>query len=270
MLGVNAQLWQTRLHAGISRQLSANGWSQEQISQTLGTTQSSVSRWLTRPLATLEAAGDELAIDTAAKEISDNLTKFGPPTSPLTFTVQSSGISQWSTTLSLSTSATGERGERAQIISSLHQFATSFPAIPENLKPAVGINVAVATSDATSRQDVAAFQGRLLIDKEIQTSRTPPRFGVSRHLSDLILRLRQLGGDVGAIMNLKPCPSEQLEQFVHKQNLSLVRAPRGEPHQLGDFLLDEGDFGWEPSLYITAKDVEQLFQRLENLLKTME
>ncbi len=267
MFGPNGQSWLARLHSIIASKLTDNGWSQGQISELLGTTQSTVSRWSTRPHTPLESPEDEIAIDKFANEIVSKLVSVGAPTSTMTISVEIGGISPWAASTSIATTSVGEKGDRARIISSLHQFAANLSEIPIELLPAVGTNIAVATEGAKTRQDVAAFPGRLIMNSRFQKSLIPPQFGSSKHLSALLLRLKELGGHSKAIIHLKPCSANQLKKFVESQELSLGYVPKGEVSEVADVLLDEGDFGWEPSLYITAKDTEELFHRLETLLQ---
>ncbi len=269
MLGVNAQLWQQRLHANISTSLIKSGWSQTDISDVLGTTQSTVSRWVSKPVASLDSAADEESVDRAAAQISDYLIQHGLPPQSVTLTLSTPSDEKWSTELSLNTITVGEMGERRRIISRLQEFVASLPEIPTILLPAVGVNVAASTSSAAVREDVAAFPGRLLLNRDIPPTRAPARFGVSRHLSQVLLTQKRLGSSARAIINLKPPDLENLQRIADTSALTLCTAPKGVSSVAADLLLDEGDFGWEPSLYITAETIERLLIRLKEFIGLM-
>ena len=78
MLGENGMRWLERLHMQIARELRAKEWSQAEIANILGTTQSTISRQYTRPLPELAGTADELMIDGWATEISNALRVYGP------------------------------------------------------------------------------------------------------------------------------------------------------------------------------------------------
>ena len=57
MLGENGMRWLERLHMQIARELRAKEWSQAEIANILGTTQSTISRQYARPLPELAGHG---------------------------------------------------------------------------------------------------------------------------------------------------------------------------------------------------------------------
>jgi predicted fused transcriptional regulator/phosphomethylpyrimidine kinase/predicted transcriptional regulator len=253
------------LHAAVASELLQSGWSQNQVAEVIGTTQSSVSRWVTRPPTSLECLADEEEIDRAAAEIVAHLLRNGSPDGGMSITITTNNTLV--TEFAISCIVQGEAGERARVPSELMRAVSGMPLIPDILRPAVGINLAACISNATESGDVAAFPGRLRVGAEGMLADHPPAFGVSRHLAALLLRLRSEGSDATAIVNLRPPRRELIQQFCSNCGLSLTLAPRGQPAAVADLLLDEGDFGWEPSLYLTAPSVGTLVERIGSLIE---
>ena len=61
---------------------------------------------------------------------------------------------------------------------------------------------------------------------------------------------------------------EKIETICEDLDLNLTFAPKGVlvPHQGIDVILDEGAFGWEPSLYILAHNPLELVDRMHRLI----
>jgi predicted fused transcriptional regulator/phosphomethylpyrimidine kinase len=280
VLGVNAQSWLPRLHQKIATGLIENGWSQAAVAEVLATTQSTVSRWLTRPSTALRDSSDDDAIDDVANRIVEELLRHGAPSGSISFdfTVQGDSESSWSANFNLETNAKGDSRDRPRILSELTRFGHRLPNIPSRLNPAVGINVAAAISTANDRADIAAFPGRLLLGNGRLLSKNQPKFGASKHLSGILLRLRELEENdrrdqfsfrekSSAIINLKPPEGDVIEAYANEFDLAMIAAPKGICDEPADLLIDRGDFGWEPSLYIVADSVKTLRHRLEALIE---
>ena len=66
MLGSDGSAWLERLHMQLARNLKAASWSQADIADILGSTQSTVSRMAHRDLPNLQGTSDESTIDSWA------------------------------------------------------------------------------------------------------------------------------------------------------------------------------------------------------------
>lgn len=267
MLGVNAQAWQSRLHVGIASGLDQAGWSQTKIANTLGTTQSTVCRWFARPTTNLATRTDEVAIDAAARSIVEKLCRDGLLTGGLRISVEGEGISgeDWRASFTVSTSPNDDAAERDNLLSEMVAIVSDLPQLPTSLKPAVGVNIAACTENCSGASDVVAFQGRLRLDSGTLHSDQPPSFGASGHLCEVLLALRTLGGTASAIANFRPPSQLAVQGFTERHGFSCTTAPKGIPEAVADILLDEGDFGWEPSLYVTGRGLHDLSKRLHAL-----
>ena len=82
MLGIDGSVWLDRLHMQLARNLRSADWSQAEIADMLGSTQSTVSRMAHRPLPDLQGTSDEATIDGWAHEISMSLRQIGPEPKP--------------------------------------------------------------------------------------------------------------------------------------------------------------------------------------------
>ena len=72
MLGQDGSAWLERLHMQLARNLKAADWSQAEIADILGSTQSTISRMAHRDLPKMAGSSDESTIDGWAHEILQN------------------------------------------------------------------------------------------------------------------------------------------------------------------------------------------------------
>ena len=73
MLGEIGSKWLDRLHQQVAKDLRSKGWSQVEIADILGTTQSTISRQIMKKPVELFASADESTIDGWAHELSQAL-----------------------------------------------------------------------------------------------------------------------------------------------------------------------------------------------------
>lgn len=78
MLGADGLNWVERLQFQIAKDLRAMEWSQSEIAEVLGTTQSTISRQYHREAPKLNGSADEILIDDLARDISEKLDRMGP------------------------------------------------------------------------------------------------------------------------------------------------------------------------------------------------
>ena len=82
MLGKDGATWLDRLHMQLARNLRANGWSQAEIAEIMGSTQSTVSRMAHRELPEMAGTSDEATIDGWAHEIALAMRQLGSQSKP--------------------------------------------------------------------------------------------------------------------------------------------------------------------------------------------
>ena len=130
------------------------------------------------------------------------------------------------------------------------------------LIPKVKINIAMSKEKPQNTDDVAAFLNGLIVLDDMITGYNGIRFGKSKHLSSLLLNLKEVL-DVNAIMNIA---------FIEEKNaLGFNVSYLTKEYQLldnktqVDIIFHKGDFGIEPCTYIlgvNAVDVSKKFLRI--------
>ena len=102
-----------------------------------------------------------------------------------------------------------------------------------------------------------------------------PKFGASSHLSELLIDLRKSGSNALVIINLRwdPIISELLNN-LDVNSIKLIRD--GDSLSVStqvldaEALIDEGGYGFEPSLYIVGYNQDRVCQIVEDLANSME
>jgi predicted fused transcriptional regulator/phosphomethylpyrimidine kinase len=284
MLGHLGGKWMLRLHQQLAKELRSSGWSQMDIAKATGSTQSTVSRQIMKPPAKLGATADETTVDGWAKELAQSLDQFGSDANivrqRLVFEFQFAG----NQTLRYDKTFTGlnlddDQASRAML--RRLEWATGRLDLRRltNYMPAVGMNIAACLPQATSADDVAAYPGRMtLVDRVLRRHETP-EYGASTHLSKVLLQAKAIDEEKCAILNIRP---PTLEGMVDQGDINYISdeldyklgfASKGqlEDHDGRlDIILDEGAFGWEPSLYILAPNPMDLIDRTHAIIDAMD
>ena len=93
-------------------------------------------------------------------------------------------------------------------------------------------------------------------------------------MSDLLLELKKLDSEISTIINLRwdPIISEVLE----KLDLKFVKLKRSDEDLVisknvlkSNAMIDEGGYGFEPSLYIFSSDSDTVCRIVENIASSM-
>jgi predicted fused transcriptional regulator/phosphomethylpyrimidine kinase len=280
MLGEDGTKWLDRLQMQVARSLQAQGWSQQNISGMIGMTQSTISRQRGRPLPPLKGSADESVVDGWATEMTQLLSNLGPDAKLKQQRYVIEFLFDDGRNIRFDKILTGtdlDRGQtRAGLIRRLEWITQRFiiPKI-ERWQPAIGMNVAACTADAIDIEDVAAFPGRLWIINDQIKYMSMPEFGASKHLAGVLLKARSFGSKATAILNLA-FPEKSIKKInsaAKKLNLIVSLAPRSIPIDSCEdahILVDEGDFGWVPTLYVLGSNPIELIDRAHLLIDTLE
>ena len=274
MLGEDGSAWLERLHMQLARNLRAADWSQAEIADIMGSTQSTISRMAHRDLPEMSGTSDESTIDGWAHEISMALRQLGPKAKPSRTRFVMEIAFAPAQVLRFDKSLTGtdldSDQEQASLLKRL-EWAVSRIDVNrlKNRMPAVGMNIACCLETARSTAEVAAFPGKItIVDGKIRHHETP-QFGASKHLANMLIDSRVYDKSKTAILNVQPgAEKEKIETICEDLDLNLTFAPKGDliPHQGIDIILDEGAFGWEPSLYILAHNPLELVDRMHRII----
>ena len=274
MLGEDGSAWLERLHMQLARNLKAANWSQAEIADIMGSTQSTISRMAHRDLPEMAGTSDESTIDGWAHEISMALRQLGPKSKPSRTRFVMEIAFAPGQVLRFDKSLTGTDLDSDQEQSSLLkrlEWAVSRIDVNrlKDLMPAVGMNIACCLDTARSTAEVAAFPGKIsIVDGKLRHHETP-KFGASKHLSNMLIDSRVYDKSKTAILNIQQgAEKEKIETICEDLDLNLTFATKGDlvPHQGIDVILDEGAFGWEPSLYILAHNPLELVDRMHRLI----
>ncbi len=283
MLGEVGDKWLSRLHQNVAKDLRTKGWSQTEIAEALGSTQSTISRQMQKPPMALNSSADEATIDGWSHELSLALNSMGPDAhvirQRLVIEFQFTG----NNTIRYDKTLTGldlEEGQEQRALLRRLEWAVGRLDVRriEHSIQAVGLNIASCSKGATSTSDVAAFPGRItIVEGELRHHETPS-FGSSKHLASVLIDSHAIDPSKVSILNIRPPLSgssvntARVEKVCKQLGYNFSVAPKGkvnsqEPKM--DVLLDEGDIGWEPTLYVLAHNPLDLIDRTHQLLSAL-
>jgi len=275
MLGEVGGKWLDRLHQHVAKDLRGKGWSQTEIAAVLGSTQSTISRHIQKPTIGLTASADEAMVDSWASELSQALSSIGPEANVLRqrliVELQFSGQQ----TLRFDKTLTGLDLDSSQLERALLrrlEWAIGRLDVKriQHILPAVGMNIASCIKGARSNEDVAAFPGRIAIVNGKLRHHETPAFGVSKHLASILIQAHTMNEAKTSIINLKPVIDEdkvdieRIKDICDQLGYSFATCKKGKlvgSYSKLDIILDEGGYGWEPSLYILAHNPLELIDR---------
>jgi predicted fused transcriptional regulator/phosphomethylpyrimidine kinase len=279
MLGIIGDKWLERLHQHVAKDLRTKGWSQNEIAGILGSTQSTISRQMQKAIRALGATADEATIDAWGNELSQALASMGPETKVLRQRLIVEMQFTGNHTLRFDKTLTGlnlDAGQEQRALLRRLEWAASRLDIKRlsHVIPAVGLNIASCTHGAFTTDEVAAFPGRItLVDGALRHHETPT-FGTSKHLANLLLSAHTQDESKVAALNIRPplldegVDVNRIQQACEHLGYSFGYAPKGIVEGKStkhDVLLDEGAFGWDPSLYILAHNPLELVDRTHQI-----
>lgn len=284
MLGETGDAWLTRLHMQLARELRGQGWSQMNIASMLGTTQSTISRQYQKAMAQLPGSADELTIDGWAREIAGGLHSVGQNEELLRqrfiveFQFTGNQVLRFDKTLT-GLDLEVDQNEHALIRRLEWAIGRLDARIILPVLPNVGMNIAACLNSANSVSDVAAIPGKITaVEGELRTHRKP-QFGSSKHLAEMLLEARKSDSSKCAIINIRPpgdyegTDIDAVQEACNELSWELADADRQgleDSNSNIDVILDVGDFGWEPSLYVLGVSPLDVVDRCHTLIKTLE
>jgi len=284
MLGETGDKWLNRLHMQLSRELRSQGWSQMEIAAMLGTTQSTVSRQYQKPILELPGSADALTIDGWAKEIASGLIAIGPDEALLRqrfvieFQFGNNQVLRYDKTF---TGMDLDADQKEQAMIRRLEWAISrldskliLPVIPQ-----VGLNIASCMDDASTTADVASVPGKVTAVGDVLRTHSRPEFGSSKTLAGILLDVRKMDESKNSIINIRPPGDHEgtdidaVRDACDQLGWTLADGDRDGIEQVNgsiDAILDIGDFGWEPSLYVLATNPLEVVDRCHNLIHALE
>ena len=283
MLGDTGDAWLTRLHMQLARELRGQGWSQMNIAAMLGTTQSTISRQYQKPVQELPGSADELIVDGWAKEIAGGLLSVGQNEELLRqrfiveFQFTGNQVLRFDKTLT-GLDLEVDQNEHALIRRLEWAIGRLDARIVLPVLPNVGMNIAACLNTASSASEVAAIPGKITaVEGELRTH-GKPQFGSSKHLAEMLLETRKSDATKAAIINIRPpgdfegTDIDAVQEACNQLGWELADADRTgieDSNSTIDVILDIGDFGWEPSLYVVGSSPLDVVDRCHTLIKIL-
>ena len=283
MLGDVGGKWLDRLHQDVAKDLRSKGWSQAEIADILGSTQSTISRHIQKPTVNLTASADEAMVDAWASELSQALNSIGPEGEVIRQRLVVEFQFKGNHTIRFDKTLTGlnlDQGQEQRALLRRLEWAIGRLDAKriEHVMPAVGMNIASCNKGARNASEVAAFPGKISIVGDKLRHHETPSFGVSKHLSGVLLQAHIMNDAKTSIININPLSGQKKidEQKIRKaceqMGYSFALSNKGKisgSHSKLDVILDVGDFGWEPSMYILAHNPLELIDRTHQIVATI-
>nr|WP_193570755.1 thiamine-phosphate synthase family protein [Halorubellus sp. JP-L1] len=131
------------------------------------------------------------------------------------------------------------------------------------LIPNVGTNLVACTPDATTIDDVAGVPGRIVDVKGRATVPAEPEFGVSEYVASVLLAARAAGADVAAAINVRydedvvaalAAQGRETVEFSGEDDIETAVAEALSSSPTATVLYQTGGFGMEPIVYVLAED----------------
>ena len=245
------------------RILSKEGWTQSNLGNALGVSQVMAGNYL----HTLPKKYSE-PIESNLQEASISLADI----------LKTQEVSKWSLNIKVDEQLIcidfPFQDDKEQILSQLTSVRRRLESGLPLLSPQVRVNIAIASNDALSKSDIAAIPGRLTPKGDKARPISSPKFGGSSHLSDLLLELRKLNPKISTIINLRWDP--MISEALDKLDLKIVKLKRDDEDLVisrnvlkSNAMIDEGGYGFEPSLYIFSSESDTVCHIVENIASSM-
>ncbi|MDG6956534.1 MAG: hypothetical protein JRM74_04085 [Nitrososphaerota archaeon] len=278
----------------VALRLRSQGLSQSRIAQLLGTTQASVSVYLSSAPAKAYSALSRLSVSRADADLySARLAsavsrgaKEGVGALSAVWTGILGGGAACGAHRALYPSLAdcdvciraygGQAGAKAQAVSDVSEAVRLLEASPSfvSVMPQVSVNIACAAGDAASPSDVVAIPGRIVKVRGRAKAMLTPEAGASVHMARVLLLAREVRPEFRACINLRYDGKIAAElKKMGLRVLSVGARPRpasddstvdalrrrleSSPGRF-DAVVDEGGSGIEPNLYLFAAGAQEV------------
>jgi len=145
-----------------------------------------------------------------------------------------------------------------------------------NLIPNVGTNLVACTPDADGIDDVAGVPGRIVDVKGRATVPAEPEFGVSEYVASVLLAARTAGADVSAAINVRH--DEDVLAALSAQGLTAVEFTGEDDietaveaalseHPEARVLYQTGSYGVEPIVYVLGEGSVAVVETVRDVVR---
>lgn len=249
--------------------LHRDGMSQEKISQILGTSQAMVSRYLRQrtdlhpdlePM--VRAITNELTAAASAGEDPEQLTDrfcLSVDRAVCRGMLNARYRSRFGREPGKACIGSFKEGGRVKVLEDLEKAVRYLGNHPiPDLVPALKVNIATGVEPSKGLDDIASYPGRLPDRKGRITNPLSPEFGVSHHLAAALLAAMVSDPSIRSVISL--AFNDNIRSVLKKGNQTFQELDRSSstlegllkkmgPGE-GGMVVDPGDFGIEPCLYI--------------------
>lgn len=169
----------------------------------------------------------------------------------------------------------------------IYQYFSSIKAFSKVI-PEVRTNISVAIPKPSSKDDIAAIEGRITVIGGFPKACGGFKFGVSDHTARILLTSKDYDPSINIVMNIKYSPT-MVDKLQQAQNFGVKELVRGEQpeevkekekstmqwlieeciKELGhipDFIFDTGAPGKEPMIRIFATNSNDMISKLGLIL----
>jgi Uncharacterized conserved protein len=278
----------------LAEQLRADGMTQEEVAETLGLSQSAVSKYAAGAVTREPAIVEDREVHTTVAEVATALGAgtMTPTEALIELEVLIRRLEDDGVLADLHQrvepaladlagfgpihAPDSPARERAAVLASLRRGLhrlTAIEPIAEQI-PAVGMNLVEATAEASDRGAIAAVPGRIIAVKGTPVIPADPEFGVSGHVAAVLLAVRAAGTSARAAVNL--APGELLAAAAELGIETVAYDPTAGPqavteavsgHQTTPLIVHHpGAFGIEPMLYVVGADAPAIAGHVDDLL----
>ncbi|NON61180.1 phosphomethylpyrimidine kinase [Acidianus sp. DSM 29099] len=178
--------------------------------------------------------------------------------------------------------------ERDLVLKELKEAADYFVSNEKSyiLIPEIRTNLGFAISNPKDEKDVAAFPGRLTVAFGRVIYCLPPAFGASDHVARIILTAMKYNKSLRSAINLKYLPNvikrledvyffdrksepeESKQMEGHTMNFMVKMAYESLGH-IPQYLVDLGDYGKEPGIFILSSNPTDVVKKSLLLLNSL-
>ena len=278
----------------VAIRLRSQGLSQSRIAQLLGTTQASVSMYLSSGSAKADSALSRFSVSKADADLYS---------ARLTSAVSSGAAEGVGTLASIWTGILGsgaacgahralypgladcdvcvrayggQAGAKARAVTDVSEAVRMLESAASfvSVMPEVSVNLALAAGEATSPSDVVAIPGRIVKVRGRAKAMLPPEAGASAHMARVLLLARAVRPEFRACINLRY--DDKVASVLKRLGLRVLsvggrsRASTEDPTVEAlrrrlerspdrfDAVVDEGGSGIEPNLYLFASGAREV------------
>ncbi len=276
------------LRKRISKKLSQEGYTQKQIAESLGITQAMVSKYLKTDLEEIDLDLKNLSEVLTTKILNDypeeelindlcqNCLTWRESGLTCPYHKEFNDLDQCNVCMDLRTQEKSE--ERSNVLESLNRVIDlvkkdkNFP----NLIPEVRSNFVFGLKGAENVSEVAAIPGRITKVKNKAVTHSKAEFGASDHLASILISILELDLNIRSIMNIKY--ERGYEELLEEEGLKYESYERTENSEIKkdikeifkkstslDALIDTGEYGIEPAIYIFGKDPLDVYKKIKSI-----